>query len=987
MTMLISAFAINTLNAQDVTAPVISDIAAETAISTGDDLTLTVDEASVVYLVLHDVTGDSATIAAAKKAEATAAAPGSVSVSTTGLADSIYIAYAIDAAGNVSDASDLIRIGDLTQTAYATFNLSLNDTVKIEAEYFDKGGLYVAYNESNMNVQGGATGTVRPGELVDIGTGGSYSGDGVVGYTEDGEWLEYTLNVLQEGYYVLKIRYTNGEKTKIRFQMDGAYITEEIELTDVGGWNGYGDHTEAVFLSAGTQVFRVNLISPLYNLDYFEFSPVTEDIFAPNFVNFPAYPAVQTGDDLHVTVDEEAAIYLVYGGVQGVDSTTLADTALSSVTAADSGDVILSTIGLKDTVYVLYAVDTLGNISNASNIIRVGDLTQQKAYMTHNISLVDTTRIEGEHFDSGGFNVAYSEGDLVKDGEAVRPMDWVDLATKTAASGPNKLVVGYTKPGEWCEYTVNVQDAGYYELSFRYTNGDPNAKVHFMIDGASLTDTVTVPDVGGWTDFGTLVLKPLHLDAGAHVIRVTVVQDPYDIDYFDLSAYFVIDVADSVMQPMPFDITANMPAKAYLVPTGTLPTDDLLAAAKDTVTLVEDVAGQLNTDTLAGGDYLIYVVDTAGNVSNAIDVKVGADVIVPDITVSEDTVNRPAPFIITCENEDATAYMVTLGTMANADLKAASVGEVALTMGVQGQIETDTVSGGTYVIFGVDLKGNVSVADTVVLTTITDFTAPTITVATDSVGRPAPFVVTSNESADLYLVPSTTSGSDNLASLAYYTEYAVKDEPTDLKTDTVPNGDYLIFAKDAAGNVSDSLEVTVGSDIVAPVIAVAADSVQRPTAFSVTSDEKATAYLVPSGTAKTDDLASVKLYMVALTAGVAADLATDTVPAGDYIIYAVDTVGNVSDGIDVKVSVPSSIHEVSFTNVSVAPNPSSIGFRVDLSDINTEVRIEVYTITGKKIYDEITLGGAVHSIDASVFTNKGMYLMRVNSAIHKLIVK
>lgn len=79
---------------------------------------------------------------------------------------------------------------------------------RIEAENFNQGGEGIAYSDSNSANLGAANqgGDYRTEEGVDIqftdDVGGGYN----VGWTVVDEWLEYTVNVQEEGTYRLKAR-------------------------------------------------------------------------------------------------------------------------------------------------------------------------------------------------------------------------------------------------------------------------------------------------------------------------------------------------------------------------------------------------------------------------------------------------------------------------------------------------------------------------------------------------------------------------------------------------------------------------------------------------------------------------------------------------------------------------------------------------------------------------------------------------------------
>jgi hypothetical protein len=106
-----SACASTIVSFPDVTAPVLSDVTAG-PIYVGDPISAISNENGMVYLVpegTNRVIGD---INAAKVAEASAVADVAVSLVTVGIDAGDYIVYAVDAAENVSLASNSITINE-----------------------------------------------------------------------------------------------------------------------------------------------------------------------------------------------------------------------------------------------------------------------------------------------------------------------------------------------------------------------------------------------------------------------------------------------------------------------------------------------------------------------------------------------------------------------------------------------------------------------------------------------------------------------------------------------------------------------------------------------------------------------------------------------------------------------------------------------------------------------------------------------------------
>jgi hypothetical protein len=126
--------------------------------------------------------------------------------------------------------------------------------------------------------------------------------------------------------------------------------------------------------------------------------------------------------------------------------------------------------------------------------------------------------IQVENFDNGGQGVAYSDAEAANQGGAYRTTERVDIQPTTDAGGGYN--VGWTKAGEWLEYTINVAAGGIHSLGVRVANTAAGGKFHVEIDAVNVTGSVSVPNTGGWQTWQTVVINNVSLTAGQHVLRL-----------------------------------------------------------------------------------------------------------------------------------------------------------------------------------------------------------------------------------------------------------------------------------------------------------------------------------------------------------------------------------------------------------------------------------------------------------------------------------
>jgi len=103
--------------------------------------------------------------------------------------------------------------------------------------------------------------------------------DGVlnVGYIDDGDWMEYDLDLIKSGTYILNYRVASKKGGgSIEFVVDGvSHDTTAVDAT--GGWQVYKTLSATVSLSSGSHKIRVNALSGGWNFNWFELVLDKED--------------------------------------------------------------------------------------------------------------------------------------------------------------------------------------------------------------------------------------------------------------------------------------------------------------------------------------------------------------------------------------------------------------------------------------------------------------------------------------------------------------------------------------------------------------------------------------------------------------------------------------------------------------------------------------------------------------------------------------
>jgi beta-glucosidase len=144
--------------------------------------------------------------------------------------------------------------------------------------------------------------------------------------------------------------------------------------------------------------------------------------------------------------------------------------------------------------------------------------------------------VQAANYDTGGQGVAYNVTSVNGSANSYRS-DGVDLETTadtqdtSPAGGPYDL--GWTTPGQWFRYTVNVATAGNYTVSFRVASpyGITDALHIANSAGTNLTGPVAVPNTGGYETW-TTVTASITLGAGQQTLTVDQDTNGWNFHYF-----------------------------------------------------------------------------------------------------------------------------------------------------------------------------------------------------------------------------------------------------------------------------------------------------------------------------------------------------------------------------------------------------------------------------------------------------------------------
>ena len=125
-------------------------------------------------------------------------------------------------------------------------------------------------------------------------------------------------------------------------------------------------------------------------------------------------------------------------------------------------------------------------------------------------------KLQCEYYDLGGEGIAFHDTDTINSGSGgLNPADGtylnefrmheaVDISYTKFQDPPidnnafnlvepekDQLYVGWTKPGEWTKYTVNVTESGTYQLGIMFTS-NKNGKISIAVNDKDVTGPILI---------------------------------------------------------------------------------------------------------------------------------------------------------------------------------------------------------------------------------------------------------------------------------------------------------------------------------------------------------------------------------------------------------------------------------------------------------------------------------------------------------------
>lgn len=334
-----------------------------------------------------------------------------------------------------------------------------------------------------------------------------------VGWTDDEEWMQYSLVADSTAIYKLTVRHASGASgSKFHIEVNGADVSGELSLPSTGGWQEWQTATfPDIIIPAGAIKIRYVLDQGGSNLSYFQFSE-------PKVANEVPFEALngstsEDGYEIRLSVNKEI-------------TTTEAEIVVGDFEIKVNGSSIPLLSVSKDvstsTVLILKHDTQLFSDSEVTvsyNGISIKSGTQELEAFSN---LVIGNNLPVTHTIPGQIQ---AEDFSVNNGFALE--DCTDRY-----GGKN---TSYASAGDYLDYQVHVLNTGIYKLDYRVATQYSGAQIVFQVgDGETFTsvDTLTFEPTGGWQSWETQSTS-VRLEEGYYFIRLLIKRGEHNLNWFE----------------------------------------------------------------------------------------------------------------------------------------------------------------------------------------------------------------------------------------------------------------------------------------------------------------------------------------------------------------------------------------------------------------------------------------------------------------------
>ena len=451
----------------------------------------------------------------------------------------------IKAVVTTTDGSTYERLSRINVLTATTARKPYNDVVPelpgvVEARNYDVGAAGVAFNNPISRTASAAT--------------------------KDGAWMEYTVDVKEEGLYSFDAEVaatkSGGSFYLAEYGLDNLdFLTEFTEVPKTGSSTDFKTlHGKMLVpLTAGRHVFCLNVTKGGFYINKLTFNRYEEDKSITVSVASVKPASVSIGEGSTITVNAKSTKSTI-ANVKFYANGLLVGTVTEVPYTLDF-------LPEEKGTYTITAIAT--DAEGKERLSAVKTLKVSGKRLPYKSVIAIPGVIEAENFDKGGEGMTFHDSDDNREGDVNYRTDGegVDFV-----KGNGGTAIGYTAANEWLEYSVNVTEPGEYECTATVSSGTTGSGFSLgLVNGTTVTELckISVPQTGNsdWGTYKTVTAKlSKNLAVGQQVLRITITGSSCNIDKVELKCTLntgIDEVANEQSVSSPFNLSGQKVGSNY----------------------------------------------------------------------------------------------------------------------------------------------------------------------------------------------------------------------------------------------------------------------------------------------------------------------------------------------------------------------------------------------------------------------------------------
>jgi len=376
------------------------------------------------------------------------------------------------------------------------------------------------YQQSSGYFQAWNSGWVYRNDGVDIekNTDTVNSNGFHIGFINKGEWINYTLIVSETGVYSMDARIASIEDGgEFLVEMDGEGVTRSLSIESSGAWDQFITQSfNDIFLEEGKQTLTIKFDGKkAFNVSSLEFNKTgnSSDIdFAILSAN-----ALMDGKSIQVLLN------------QNIDKTTLTSSLQDFSLSVNNEEITFTEIVSYDDKKRTFTLKLSSSISY-NDQIKLNYFGQSvknnNGSLLENFTLFKVVNNVPQLFNIPG--IIQAEGYY----------NMYGVETEVTSDNGGGLNIGYTNPGDYVDYLVNVEADYEYNIKLRVAAESNSGRVAFYTVSNQGEETriseILLPITNGWQNWVN-VTSSIQLPKGNYTLRMRIINGDFNMNWIELS--------------------------------------------------------------------------------------------------------------------------------------------------------------------------------------------------------------------------------------------------------------------------------------------------------------------------------------------------------------------------------------------------------------------------------------------------------------------